>query len=159
MNGGLKAKLKNKEYRDAYIAETLKTALAAQIMAMRAKRGWTQAELARRVGTTQNVISRLEDPDYGKFNLQTLLDIAAAFDVALLAKFVSIERLVDEFEDVSPDALAVASYPEELAAAAGITSVTVSTDSNAKDTYTFAISSRENVAANYEEAAAYAAAA
>src|SRR6266498_3968386 len=102
MNGALKAKLKDKNYRNSYVAETLKTALASQIAALRAKEQWTQADLARKVGTTQNVISRLEDPDYGKFSLRTLLDLAAAFDVALLAKFVSLERFVNEFDDVSP---------------------------------------------------------
>src|SRR3990172_11568778 len=113
MNGKLKVKLQNKTYRDTYVAETLRTILASQIEAIRTKNGWTQAELARRAGTTQNVISRLEDPSYGKFNLQTLLDLAAAFEVALLVKFVTFNRFVSEFEDISPDALTVSSFTDE----------------------------------------------
>jgi len=116
MNGKLKVKLQNKTYRDTYVAETLRTILASQIEAIRTKNGWTQAELARRAGTTQNVISRLEDPSYGKFNLQTLLDLAAAFEVALLVKFVTFNRFVSEFEDISPDALTVSSFTDEAEA-------------------------------------------
>jgi hypothetical protein len=53
----------------------------------------------------RNVVSRLEDPNYGKFTLATLLEVAAAFGVGLLVKFVPFSRLVREYEDVSPAGL------------------------------------------------------
>jgi transcriptional regulator with XRE-family HTH domain len=39
---------------------TTDTEIVAQFVAARKARGWTQAELARRVGTTQSSISRFE---------------------------------------------------------------------------------------------------
>jgi transcriptional regulator with XRE-family HTH domain len=113
MSGELKIKFRDKSYRDAYVAEQIRTVLASQIEALRTKEGYTQAELARKLGTTQNVISRLEDPDYGKFTLQTLLELASAFEVALLVKFATFSRFIAEYSDVSREALAVPSIAEE----------------------------------------------
>ncbi|MEY2855000.1 MAG: hypothetical protein RL030_2132 [Pseudomonadota bacterium] len=62
---------------------------------MRRYRGLSQAELARELGKPQPVISRLEDPRYGRYSLNTLLEIATRFDVALLVAFVPFSELVD----------------------------------------------------------------
>lgn len=47
----------------------------------RMQAGLTQAQLARKVGTTQSVISRLEDADYGGHSLSMLRRIARALDL------------------------------------------------------------------------------
>lgn len=99
------AKLKNRRYRTAYLAEHVRTGIAFQIRAMREKIPWTQTDLGAAAGKPQNVISRLEDPDYGKVTLQTLLQIANAFDVALVVKFIPYSRFLKEFEDVSEQSL------------------------------------------------------
>ena len=44
---------------------------------------------------TQNAISRLESLHYGKATLTTLKRLAAAFDVALVVRFVPFSELVD----------------------------------------------------------------
>ncbi len=51
--------------RDALVAEHVRTYIAHQITALRAQRGLTQVDLAAMTNKQQNVISRLEDPDYG----------------------------------------------------------------------------------------------
>lgn len=51
--------------------------------------GLTQAALARRVGTTQSVISRLEDADYEGHSLTMLQRIAEALHLRLELRFVS----------------------------------------------------------------------
>ena len=59
-------KLKKKTYRDAYVAENARTGIAYQIRAMREQRSMQQGSLASKLGKPQSVVSRLENPDYGK---------------------------------------------------------------------------------------------
>jgi transcriptional regulator with XRE-family HTH domain len=120
MNGfrkNLLHKLKNKVFRDEYVGENVRTGLAYQIKAIREQRGWTQAYLARLTGKKQSNIARLEDPDYGKFNLQTLLDLASAFDVWLSIEFVSFGTGLMRTLDRSPGALGAESFTSEFAGA------------------------------------------
>lgn len=49
----------------------------------------TQADLARRIGTTQSVISRLEDADYRGHSLTILRRIADALGLKLEVRFTS----------------------------------------------------------------------
>ena len=69
--------------------------LAFQVRAMREKKEWSQIELGNRVDMNQNAISRLENPFYGKATLTTLKRIAAAFDVALIVRFVPFSQLAN----------------------------------------------------------------
>ncbi len=105
-------KLKSKAYRQAYVAEHVRTGIAFQIRALRAQRGWSQKRFAEELGKPQSVVSRLEDPDYGKVSVQTLLEGAAAFDVALLIQYVSFPEFLHRTQDVSPEALQADSFDE-----------------------------------------------
>jgi len=137
--------LKNKKFRDAYAAEHVKTSLPIQIYTLREQRGLSQSQLAERAKTTQAVISRLEDPDYGKFTIASLLKMASALDVALLVKFVPFTRLLNEFEDVSPAALAAPEFAEELpklVAWANEDAKNKSTDSEVSDSIAAELSGR-----------------
>ncbi|MGH9469196.1 MAG: helix-turn-helix domain-containing protein [Terriglobia bacterium] len=107
-------RLKEKAYRDSCVREHIRVGIPYQIRTLRQQKGWTQKELGDRLGKPQNVVSRLEDPSYGKLSLQSLLDLASAFDVALLVKFVSFGRFLGEFKSVSPQALAVQSFSEDV---------------------------------------------
>lgn len=62
--------------------------IARTVYALRTQAGLTQAELARRVGTTASVICRLEDDDYEGHSLSMLRRIADALDQDLHVRFV-----------------------------------------------------------------------
>lgn len=61
---------------------------ARQVYDLRAEAGLTQAQLARRVGTTASVISRLEDADYEGRSLTMLRRIAEAVGKEVVILFV-----------------------------------------------------------------------
>lgn len=87
--------LQDREYREAFVAENIRNTLAFQVRAMREGRGWTQGELGQKTGMEQGAISRLENPNYGKFTLATLKRLASAFDVGLIVRFVPFGQLID----------------------------------------------------------------
>ena len=78
--------------RRAFAEECAHREVARRLYALRKQAGVSQAELARRVGTTQSVISRLEDADYGGHSLALLQRIAAALERRVEIRFVARRR-------------------------------------------------------------------
>jgi ribosome-binding protein aMBF1 (putative translation factor) len=66
--------------------------VARKIYELRKKAGLTQAQLAKMIGTTASVISRLEDADYEGHSLAMLRRIAAALNKRVEIRFVPIRR-------------------------------------------------------------------
>jgi len=106
-------KMSEKSFREAVVAANARRGFAYQLRAMRKARGMNQAAAGELTGKPQTVISRLEDPTYGKVNLQTLLDIAAGFDVGLIVRFVSFSDVERSMGNLSDEALVPLSYDEE----------------------------------------------
>jgi ribosome-binding protein aMBF1 (putative translation factor) len=63
--------------------ERINARVAALIYSARTTAGMSQVELAKLVGTTQSVISRLEDADYDNHSLTMLSRIASALNQEL----------------------------------------------------------------------------
>jgi ribosome-binding protein aMBF1 (putative translation factor) len=74
---------KSPAYRKAFEPTLQQIDLALLVREMREDAGFTQTELAKKVGTTQSVIARLEDAEYAGHSLTMLERIAAACGVGL----------------------------------------------------------------------------
>jgi ribosome-binding protein aMBF1 (putative translation factor) len=74
---------KSATYRKTFTRTLHEIDLALLVREMREDAGLTQTELAKRVGTTQSVIARLEDAEYTAHSLTMLERIAVACGVAL----------------------------------------------------------------------------
>jgi hypothetical protein len=110
-NERLAKKLRSKAYRDAYLSSRIRQFLAHQMRSFRGDR--SQAEFGRVLDQPQSVISeRLESPAYGKWNLQTLLDIASKLDVALILQFVDYPTFVKFTHEITDDTVHPASFDE-----------------------------------------------
>jgi transcriptional regulator with XRE-family HTH domain len=105
--------LKNKEYRDAFVAEMISTGIPFQIRALRKQRNWSQQKMSEETGMMQERISVLEDPNYGKLTLTTLKKLASALDIGILVRFVPISDLVKWELKLSADSLKALSYDED----------------------------------------------
>ena len=70
----------DQELRDLCEQASLNAHVAQLIYDARAEAGLSQAELAKLVGTTQSVISRLEDAEYEGHSLSLLNKIAQALN-------------------------------------------------------------------------------
>jgi transcriptional regulator with XRE-family HTH domain len=86
--------LDDKDSRHSYMAKHLRMTIAFQVRLIRIQRGWTQAQLARRCGTKQPAIARIEDWDAEFPNIETLRKVASAFDCALMIHFDGWEELI-----------------------------------------------------------------
>ena len=83
---------KNPEMQRVFEEEVANREVGQKIYQLRQDAGLSQVELARRVGTTQSVISRLEDADYEGHSLAMLNRIAAAVERRVEIRFVLRKR-------------------------------------------------------------------
>jgi transcriptional regulator with XRE-family HTH domain len=90
--------LKDATYRKAFIEAHAKDTVAFQLRRMREAKGWTQGQLAVEAfgdPKLQSMVSRLENPDYGKYSVSTLLNLANVFDVGLVVRFAPFSEVLD----------------------------------------------------------------
>lgn len=108
---------KPEAYREEFVSAQVKRAIPFQIRAMLKERGWTQDKLAERSGLEQGVVSRAANPNYGNLTLNTIIRIAAGFDVAFIGQFVPFSELGRWFTNLSEAEIGnVPSFEEEVAA-------------------------------------------
>lgn len=85
----LSEELKDTEFRAHYQEERQALKLAMKITKLREKKGLSQQELARLMGTSQQAISRIESGEYEGFTLKTLEKIAEATGTRIKIEFVA----------------------------------------------------------------------
>ena len=85
----LREDLKDPEFKSHYEDERQALKLAIKIAALREQKGLSQQELAKRMGTSQQAISRIESGEYEGFTLKTLEKIAEATGMKVKIDFVA----------------------------------------------------------------------
>jgi len=108
----MKSKFDDREFRHAFVSANVKRGIAYQLRALRNAKKMNQTQFGELIGKPQPVICRLENPNYGKVSVQTLIEIANTLDVGLLVKFVPHDRVLREVGRLSQEELAPHSYEE-----------------------------------------------
>ncbi len=85
----LREDLKDPEFRAHYQEERQALILALKIAKLREKKGLSQKQMAKLMGTSQQAISRIESGDYEGFTLKTLEKIAEATGTRVKIEFVA----------------------------------------------------------------------
>jgi ribosome-binding protein aMBF1 (putative translation factor) len=99
----LRSQAKDEAFRVAFEAERIKLQIARWVKTARLQKGWSQAELARRVGTTQSVIGRLESAtDEREPSLEFLGRLAVALGFELCVSFEKARKPVVAGERAGP---------------------------------------------------------
>lgn len=78
--------LKDPEFRRAYDEADVAVRLAIRIAKLRQQRGLSQKALAKKIGTKQQVISRIESLDQANLTVGTLKKIARALQSRLVVE-------------------------------------------------------------------------
>ena len=83
----LKEKMKGAGFQAAWRGLDEEFDILEGVIKAREKAGLTQEELARRIGTKQPALSRLERGGFSRATVETLRKIADALDARLVVKF------------------------------------------------------------------------
>ena len=82
----LREKMKDREFQKAWHALDEEFEVLESIIKAREKAGLTQEQLARRIGTKQPALSRLERGGFRRASVETLRKIAEALDARLVVR-------------------------------------------------------------------------
>jgi len=87
INIDLKEQLKNAEFKRLYELECAKVALAQKIAELREAKHLNQADLAKKLGVSQQFISQIETGEGSNLTLKTLLRLATTLGRGLRISF------------------------------------------------------------------------
>ena len=106
-------RLADRKFREAFVSSRIAQTIATQIRVLRQREEMSQKDLARALVTSQNAISRLESPKYGKLSISTLKKIASVFDVGLVVRFSPFSEVVDWTTKLSEQSISVPSFASD----------------------------------------------
>ena len=107
-------KLRDPEYRHAFVASQMNVGIPFQIRALLKARGRTQDWLAKKTGMLQPRISGLMRPGKTRPNIETLRRVAEAFDCGLAVRFVPFTELAEWSERFDPESFNVPDFNAEM---------------------------------------------
>lgn len=103
----------DKKYREAFVEAQLKQGIPLQIRSIMKRRKLSQEQLAKQAGLTQGAISRAANPNYGNLTLNTIIRVAAGFDMAFVGKFVPFGELADWYSRLPENDWDIPTFDEE----------------------------------------------
>jgi ribosome-binding protein aMBF1 (putative translation factor) len=86
----------NQEFNARFQCELTRLQLADQILKLRERGELSQAQLARKIGTHQSAVARMEQSTYRGYTVATLAKIAGAAGARLEVRFVPRGRRVQQ---------------------------------------------------------------
>ena len=104
----------SKEYRHAFVEESIRSHIAAQIRALQDEKKWDYRTFAEKMNRKASWVYRLEDPNAPPPTIPTLLQVAEAFDVGLDVRFRAFSEFLDEVTTLRHESFLVPSFEEEL---------------------------------------------
>jgi len=107
----------DQEYRRKFFLAESSAEIAEQLIALRKRRGLTQAQVADATGTKQPAISRAEQADYQNHNLGTLRSIAQTLDARIRVRIQAYEDVLVEYEAGEDDVSAANAQTTDLSGA------------------------------------------
>lgn len=108
----LAGELRDKRFRDAYVAASNRRTLAQQVRKFRGNE--SQAAFAQVLGKQPTMVARLENPSYSGWSLRTMLEVAEALDVAVFVRFVDYPTFLNLSDDLSDEAMRPTAYDENV---------------------------------------------
>ena len=74
----MERKLANQNFRKGFEEEVEKLSIGERLLKLRLSAGLTQAQVAKKIGTTASAISRYENAEYDRYEIKTLRRIVEA---------------------------------------------------------------------------------
>lgn len=97
---GLSDLLADPARRDAFFRSITRDEIASQIRDLRKKRTLTQKAMAFLTGMKQSAISRIEQAEYGAWNLATLFEVARALNARWRITLEPAEEAIKEYQQL-----------------------------------------------------------
>jgi transcriptional regulator with XRE-family HTH domain len=107
-------KLRDPEYRKAFVASQINVGVPFQIRALLKARRKTQDWLAKKTGMLQPRISGLMTPGKTHPNIETLRRVADAFECGLAVRFVPFSDLARWSESFDPETFSIPAFDDDI---------------------------------------------
>lgn len=117
----LAEQMKNPKVAAAFVEEKEKLDLAIKLVRLRQAAGLSQKDLAERIGTSQSVIARMENPEYTGHSIRMLRRFATALGARLFIDFEPIDWKTRSSQRVARQPSLVPSRPTADPEASGST--------------------------------------
>lgn len=104
-------KMRDRQYRSTFMESTVESWLSYQLLRLLDDRRLSVDDLAKMAGVSAGSLRQTALGSGAKVSVRRLLVIANALDIALEVRFVGWPQWLEHYEDTSPEAMSVDSFP------------------------------------------------